>query len=177
MAFTKILVEHPESQADIDRILLAEAGNRFLAGQKLMRYVRSLMGGARKAKVIIQTNAVKASGTVTLSSFVEDDTVTVNGVVFTGKDEPALGTEFETGVSDTSSAAALAAAINAHATLDGMVVASSALGVVTITALQPGEMGNAFTLAISAHGSVSAARMAGGTNGGSEKTHYYGSAS
>ena len=177
MAFSMISIEHPETQYDIERALIADTGNRFQAGQKLMAYVRKLMAGHKQAKVLIGAYAVKATGTVTLASFVANDTVTINGVVLTGKASPAGSAEFACGVSDTADAAALAAVINAHTTLNTMVVATSALGVVTLTAYVPGALGNAVTLAISAHGSVSAARMASGTNGTTEKTHYYGAAS
>ena len=44
------------------------------------------------------------------------------------------------------------------------VLATSALGVITFTAKEPGTMGNLMTLAISAHGSVSTS-VAGGTDG------------
>ena len=172
-----IVITHDELEVDMTRLLIAETGNRFLAGQKLMRYVRSLMGGSKSAKVALSVNAVKASGTITLSAHVANDTTTVNGIVFTCKTSGATGNEYNVGADDTATAVNLAAALNANTTLDGMIVATSALGVVTLTALVPGELGNAITLAISAHGSVSAARMAGGTNGAATATHYYGSAS
>jgi phage tail sheath gpL-like len=89
----------------------------------------------------------------------------------------ATGNQYNVGGSDAVTADNLAAALNANTTLDGMIVATSGSGVVTLTALLPGELGNAVTLAISANGSVSAARMAGGTNGATERTHYYGSVS
>jgi phage tail sheath gpL-like len=175
---TMITITHGNiSQYDIERLLLAETNNRFAAGHKLMSFVRSLMSGNRPAKVQIGAGAVQATGTVTLVSFVANDTVTINGVVLTGKASPATEAEFACGVSDTADAAALAAAINVHSTLSLILSATSALGVVTITALKPGLLGNCVTLAISAHGSVSAARMASGTDGVTEKTHYYGHAS
>jgi phage tail sheath gpL-like len=89
----------------------------------------------------------------------------------------ATGNQYNVGADDTATAANLATALNANTTLDGMIVATSALGVVTLTALIPGELGNAVTLAISANGSVSAARMSGGTNGDTETSHNFGSAS
>jgi len=175
--FSLISIVHNEPEVDMKQLIQAPTGDRALLGTRLMQYVRSLMGGARSAALHIKVNAVKATGTVTLASFVADDTVTINGVVLTGKASPAGEAQFAVGVSDTADAAALAAAINAHSTLSLMVVASSALGVVTLTAILPGYLGNAVTLAISAHGSVSAARMAGGTNGAVQTSHYFGVAS
>lgn len=178
MAQSMITITHgSEAQYDLERLLQAETGNRFQAGQRLMAYVRAIMAGHRNAKVQIGTGAVKASGTITLSSHIATNTVTVNGITFTCVASGATGNQYNVGGDDTATAVNLAAALNANATLDGMIIATSALGVVTLTALFPGEIGNAITLAISANGSVSAARMASGTNGTTEKTHYYGHAS
>lgn len=135
-------------------------------------------------------------GTILLSSFVDADTITINGLVFTGKTTPTAAnpTEFAIGGSDAKTAENLLVAINrckeiyptyfgaallsvsrssatltlnmdrsmtlaasAHATLDNdMVQILCALG---------GQIGNLCTLAISAHGSVSAANLSGGTEG------------
>jgi phage tail sheath gpL-like len=172
-----VIFEHAETEPTMQEILIAQAGDRVQAGKLLMNYVRSLLGGARSGKVITSLNAVKATGTITLSSHVNTNTVTVNGIVFTCVSSGATGNQYNVGADDTETATNLAAALNANATLDGMVVATSALGVVTLTATVPGEIGNALTLAISANGSVSGARMTGGTNGAQQRTNYYGSAS
>lgn len=175
MSQSVILIDHDESSIDMQALLLAETGNRFLAGQKLMSYVRALMGGARSAKVIVGVNAVKASGTVTLASHVATNTVTINGTVFTCVASGATGNQYNVGGSDTLTAAALASAINASTDMAGVVTASAAGAVVTVSAARPGKLGNAVTLAISTNGSVSAARLASGTDGEAEKTHFYGS--
>ena len=65
--------------------------------------------------------------------------------------------------SDTVAAAAVAAAINANATVNKFVFATSALGVVTLTALQPGVASNRFTLVASGTGvTASGALLTGG---------------
>lgn len=175
--YDMIIVSLDETQANNEADLIAETGYVELAGLKLKNFIKMIVSGMRPATVQTKSNAVKATGTITLSSHVETDTVTVNGIAFTCVASGATGNQYNVGADDTATAVALVTALNANTTLDGMIVATSALGVVTVTALIPGELGNAITLAISAHGSVSAARMAGGTNGTSEKTHYYGSAS
>jgi hypothetical protein len=109
----------------------------------------------------------KASGTATLNAVVATNTLTVNGVVFTGVSPgPAVGDQFVIGADDTATAANIAAAINASATAGvlGVVTASSAAAVVTITAVQPGVQGNAITLAGTAvRFVVSGAVLSGGT--------------
>lgn len=175
--YNNIIVAHDETSANDQADLYAETGYKELAGLKLVNFIKRVVSGMGSATVQTKINAVKATGTITLSSHVATDTVTVNGITFTCVASGATGNQYNVGADDTATAVALAAALNANTTLDGMIVATSALGVVTVTALQPGELGNAVTLAISAHGSVSAARMAGGTNGDTETTHYFGSAS
>lgn len=165
-----IVVTQEETSANTQADLIAESGHSMLAGLKLKDFFKRLTSGIRPGSVATKVNAVKATGTVTLTSHVDTNTVTINGVAL------ACGTDYSGGT-DSLKAASLAAAINAHATLGKMVSAESNLTVVTLTALIPGAIGNAVTLAISANGSVSAARMAGGTNGDVERTHYYGSAS
>lgn len=132
---------------------------------KVADYLISIAGGARQGgKMLTATSAVAAKGAVTLSSFAAADTVTVNGVVFTGIASGATGNQFNIGASDTLTAVNLAAVFNASASAKtkNVAAATSAAAVVTFTSLVPGEIGNLMTLAISAHGSVSTA-VAGGT--------------
>ena len=130
-------------------------------------------------------------GTVQLVSFVNADTVTVNGVVFTGKTTPTAGVreEFAIGSSDSVTAQnLLSAVLNSlkkevagisgsvstdtvtfnflgSLTLAASAHATVASKTVVVTCLIPGQIGNLCTLAISAHGSVSAANLASGTEG------------
>lgn len=171
-----ICVTLDETQGNTENDLMAENNLVELAGLKLKTFFRAITSGIRPAVVYTKSNAVKATGTVTLSAHVATDTVTVSGVVLTAVVSGATGPQYNVGGSDAITADNLAAAINENATLSAIVKATSALGVVTLTALMPGALGNAVTLAISAHGTVSAARLAGGTNGTMERTHYYGSA-
>lgn len=175
--FDVIIVAHDETSTNAQADLIAESGAVMLAGLKVKDYFKRITSGMRPATVQTKVNAVKATGTITLSSHVATDTVTINGVTLTAIASGANSSQYNVGVDDTATAANLVATINAHTTLSTMVLATSALGVVTLTALIPGAIGNAVTLAISAHGSVSAARMASGANGDAERTHYYGSAS
>lgn len=172
-----VIISHDETSTNDQRDLIAETGHSMLAGLKLKDYFKRITSGIRPGVVQTKVNAVRASGTITFSSLANNDTITVAGLVLTAKTSGATGDQFNLGADDTAAAANAAAAINANAATDGLVVASSALGVVTVTALVPGELGNLVGLAISAHGSVSGALLTGGTNGDVERTHYYGSAS
>jgi len=69
--------------------------------------------------------------------------------------------------SDTNTAALLAAAINADATLSKVVSATSALGVVTVTALKKGVEGNFIATVLQGTGvTVSGTALTGGVGGG-----------
>jgi len=125
-------------------------------GRMLGRIASGSIPGA--STVVCDTGtsgATAASGTVTLSTASGTVGATINGVAVT---TAASG-------GDTATAAALAAAINAesNALVANHVTATSAAGVVTITARMPGQYGNAITLAASGTGATaSGARLTGG---------------
>jgi hypothetical protein len=107
----------------------------------------------------IGTAAVKASGTATLVNTLTD-TITIGATTLTA------GTDFVVTGTDAQDAAALAAAINAHATLRNQVFAAVDVTVtnrVNITALVAGPSGN--LIALSETGTtitVSGAALSGG---------------
>jgi hypothetical protein len=135
--------------------------------EQVLDELTGLFNGTRVGYVTVFTNGVQATGTITLSSMVATDTVTINGVVFTCVASGATGNQYNVGGTDTITATNLAAAVNAStsAKIANAVRASSATNVVTITAMPAAAIGNLFTLAISAHGSVSGANLTGGTDG------------
>jgi phage tail sheath gpL-like len=142
----------------------------------LANYLEACAGGNAEASIDVQTSAsdpVAASGTITLASCVTD-TVTIGGVTFTGTGSPSTEVEFETDGNDTADAAALAAKINAHSTLSKVVSATSSAGVVTVTCLVKGVVGNFITM--SETGStitLSGAALSGGTGGATTTAKTY----
>lgn len=102
------------------------------------------------------TSATKSSGTVTIASGSGSITATINGV--------AIAITWAT--SDTNSALLLAAAINAstNALVTGIVTATSALGVVTISSVDATKVANAITLTASGTGATASGtgRLTGG---------------
>jgi len=171
-----VVVSLDETAGNVERDLIAETGYSMLAGLKLKDFFKKIISGAHPATVQTKVNAVKATGTITFSGLVADDTFTIAGQTFTAKVSPSGGAQFALGADDTAAAANAVVKINANTTLDGRIVATSALGVITLTALLPGEAANSTAIAISAHGSVSGSGyMSGGTNGATERSHTYGS--
>lgn len=100
----------------------------------------SVVTDGRLVPVLIERQP--ARGIVTITSYanlvaVTPDTITVGATVFTaqsGAVTPGDAT-FRAATGNTETAASLAAQINAHATAGALVKATSALGVVTLTAI------------------------------------------
>jgi len=129
------------------------------------------------ANVVI--SVLKATGTLTATTIVADNTVTVNGNVYTFKVAPLVLGDVALGADDTEAMLNLAAAINTVETSYGNglgevaadVVASAATNVVTVTASEEGVAGNSLTI-VSGQGTIvaSAATLLGGTATGSVST-------
>lgn len=137
------------------------------ATNNFVDFMSSLTGGNQMALCHYKIGAVKSTGTITFVSFVANDTFTLAGITVTAKTSGATGAQFNIGGSptDTTTAAAAAAFINSYASFSGVVTATSALGVVTLSGAVPGTIGNAIGIVISAHGSVSGALMTSGSDG------------
>jgi hypothetical protein len=168
MASVRLVINTPLTATQVAANLRMNGTGSWHNVFRLMDWLRGFAKGTRRGNMLVKVGPVQATGTVTFSSFVADDTVTVNGVVFTGKASPSGAQEFLIGADDTATAVAFAAKINASALahIVSCLSATSALGVVTLTATTPGLEGNNNTIAISAHGSVSGSgRLTSGTDG------------
>lgn len=153
----------------------------YLGGERVAVAVTSGDSAATIATAIASAIGVHSSGTVTCASAQADDTVTVNGVVFTAvTGAVTLGdAEFSIDTSDTAAAASLAAQVNAHATASQYVRGSSSSGVVTFRAVPGGTAPDAYTLA-SSNGTrlaVSGATLSGGGVDSVLPVHAYASSS
>lgn len=142
------------------------------ACRKLVAFLEGAIGGLESCRVDVQTGSsdpVAASGTVTLSyaDIANNDTVTVAGTDLTCVTGTPAGAQFKKQTDATVTAANLAALINSNATTSKYVYATSALGVVTVTALVKHSLGNLVTLATSnATGFVlSGVALTGGAGG------------
>ncbi len=116
---------------------------------------------------------VKASGTVTISSYANlvnttPDTLTIDGVVFTAQAGAATpgSPVFQSATNNAATATSLAAQINAHpATAAKMTAVAGGAGgaVVTLTAVGNGATGNARTLVYTDNHSDVGASVSGAT--------------
>jgi hypothetical protein len=119
--------------------------------ERVKRLIEAGMSGTKTLSTMkVRDAATAATGTITLASCLANTVIKVNGVYFsaiTGTGVVA-NNSFKIGVTDTADAAALAAAINASTStaIAGIVTATSALGVVTLTAVDKGYSSNALTI-------------------------------
>jgi phage tail sheath gpL-like len=143
----------------------------------LSNLFKKLASGAISGSIIAQkaaVAAVRASGTITTiyADLAANDTVTIAGITITCvTGTPSGFTQWKKVTDLATTSANLAAAINGLTTLNIYVSATSAAGVVTITANQAGVVGNLITLAKNAATptglAVSAAALASGAGGAS----------
>jgi phage tail sheath gpL-like len=123
----------------------ATTGKEHESLSKAIALLHGLQSGILSGAVTMAVSAsdpVAASGTVTCASVADADTVTVGKIVLTAKTSPSGAAQWARGVSNTADAAALAACINAHTTLNKLVSATSSGAVVTITTNAKGTIGN-----------------------------------
>lgn len=177
MSTLQIMVNAEEAQAFLVQTLKLETGKPKEQALALSAYFKELATGIKSASVQVSTgasNPVAASGTFTLSSVPENDTVVIGGVTLTAKASPANENEWSQAGTNAADATALATVINAHSVLSLVVSASAASNVVTVTSKVPGLIGN--RIAITETGTsitASGALLTGGTGGGSDTAVTY----
>jgi phage tail sheath gpL-like len=175
-----ITVKSGRSVADLARYIRDTTDPRQEALLLRELFKRLASGDEPGSSFTVQTSAnapVQASGTVTLTyaSIADSDTVTILGSVLTCVTGTPTTAQFKKQTNAATTAANLAAAINAHATLSLLVSAAAASGVVTVTALANGAIGNQGTLATSNSSGfgLSAANLANGAGGAETTTTSY----
>lgn len=181
MSSLVITIKSDKSSTQIVDALLTGVAGAHTAHRRLVNFLEAALGGLENVSTDWQYSSadpVAASQTITLSyaDIANNDTVTVAGSVLTCVTGTPTTAQFKKQTSATVTASNLAAAINAHATISKYVSASSSGGVVTVTCLVKGEIGNLVTLATSnATGFVlGASALASGTGGAtsSSPTNY-----
>lgn len=147
------------------RINTGRTGSPILANEKLVTTIGLVNMIDRLKSGLFDTQTLRAdvtpiaaTGTFTTSGGSGTQTAIINGV--------SIAITWAT--SDTNSAALMAAAINASSNplISGLVTATSALGVVTVTTATLGVMGNAVTTTATGTGfTAGQARLTGGSDG------------
>lgn len=161
---------------------LIDQGDQYQVANSLANLLMGLAGGAYAASMDLQLsegNAAASSGTVTFSGVgAANDTILINGVTLTAVAGAPGANQWQVGGTATASALNLKNAINASASalISQHVSATSALGVVTISAKNKGASGNAITLAegvdANNHMAESGARLSGGSDATANVFHF-----
>lgn len=143
--FVNLQIDVSVNDADRAQAYLnARAGLKPENLENLSAYLAALSGGAHSMDSAILVISNPALATITFTGApTASQTFTINGVTFTAVSSGATGNQFNIGGTPTITATNLAAAINASssAKLINSLRASSAAGVVTLTASIPGFAG------------------------------------
>jgi phage tail sheath gpL-like len=140
-----ILIDSDLSADQFKSVCPMEAGP-IEALQSLENYVVALEGGNQMADVSAKVGAVQATATVTMTgTAANNETMKLCNETLTAKTsgaDPEAG-EFNISATPNTQADSLVLAINSMPELAGLVTAArTGTGVVTITAVIPGVMGN-----------------------------------
>jgi hypothetical protein len=138
----------------------AVPGNNTERANRLANFIEGGLNRCYPQNLDLAVGCAPAVATLTVSSTgpVTTDTVVIANVTLTA------GTDFATSATPATVATNIAAAINANATLNKIVVATHLNAVVTITALVAGVAGNGLAL-VDALTNVAAVAFAGGAEG------------
>lgn len=179
MSFVNILLAVPDSSTTMNSMYLniPAALNQF-SGLGLVNLLSDMVDGAQISYTTVSNGMVQASATITSTgSAVNNETMSLANVTLTAKTSGAVAAngEFNISATPTLQAASIAAAINAVPGLSGLVTATAALGVVTVTTVKPGKAGNGLQMSESLT-NVTVTQFASGSDG-SQVSANYGAAS
>lgn len=165
MSDVRIVVETPLASGDTS-VLLGN-GDVVTGARNFETFFRKIKNGVIPADIKVVNNVVFATGTITSTGSASNgETMTLANVTLTAKTsgaDPTAG-EFDISATPTTQAANIALAINSDTDFAGIVTAKSALGVVTVTSVVPGLIGNGLDLTESLT-NVTVAAFSGGNEG------------
>lgn len=143
------------------------APGKLVALNNFIAYLGGLSGGAIPgASLAFQVGAVQAAGTITSTgTATAAQTMTLLNVTLTARASNPAANEFVVSATPAVQAANIAAAINASASFAGKVTASALEGVVTVTSVVPGSVGNGLQIVNVNLGNVTVGAFANGADG------------
>jgi hypothetical protein len=142
MSLQLLKITSNNTTAQIEKIINLQQGSQACL-QSYENYFAGINGGTDRALINVAVGGVQATATMTSTGIATATEIfTIANVVFTARASGATGNEFNVSAVVATQAANIAAAVNASASLTGIVTATSSLGVVTFTAYYPGIAGN-----------------------------------
>lgn len=167
MSFVKLLMAVPDSSTTMSHELQINVPANQFDVEALDKLIGSMIDGAQLSYTKLSTGSIQATATITSTgSAVNNETMLLANVTLTAKTSGAVAANGEFNISGTvaTQAANIAAAINAVPGLSGICQATSTLGVVTVTAVQPGKSGNGLQIS-EALTNVTVTQFASGSDG------------
>jgi len=164
----RIVLEVPETTAQFLSYCSLANDAALPSLVQLRNYLDAVIAGTKSANLSIVTDAVKATATITSTgTAANNETMTLCNQTITAKTSGAVAADGQFNISATpaTQAASIAAAINAMSSLVGKVSATSSEGVVTVTSLVPGLVGNALQIVDVNLANVAVAAFSGGADG------------
>jgi len=145
IAHIAVAYDSTESAATVAGRIARPAADASPAIQRCSAELAGVAGGLRRAavSVVVETgDETKPSATITVggANLTADDTIAIGPVTLTWKASPSGEDQVAFVNTAATDATALAAAINAHSDLSGMVTAAAASAVVTVTGALPGNV-------------------------------------
>lgn len=168
MSLQRLVIDTGSLSADGFKSVCDLSPGQLPALQNLENYIGAISGGNQMASIAIKVGAVQAAGSLTVAAGGSTATqaCTICNVTLTARASNPAANEFVVSATAATQAANMAAAINASADLAGKVVATvPSGGIVLITSLVPGLMGNGLQLSAGNLGNVTLAAFADGTDG------------
>ena len=168
MSLQRLVINTGSLSADGFKSVCDLSPGQLPALQNLENYLGALSGGNQMASIEVKVGAVKATATITSTGTATDaQTMKLANQTLTAKTSGAVPADGEFNISGTvgTQATNIAAAINAMPELSGIVTAQASLGVVTVTAVVPGLLGNGLECADVDLGNVTVAGFANGSDG------------
>jgi len=164
-----ITINSPDTTATINQRLNQRRSDRGGNFAKLESYINGCKGNIFPTlPAAITTGSVASTATITFAGQpTNNQTITINGVVFTAKTSGATGDEFNIGSNYAETMINLVNAIKASTTSGIEKLSVSFTGfVITLTSALAGTLGNALTLAKTlTNVTISGATFTGGVDG------------
>lgn len=166
-----ITISTPQSAADMTNRYLLASSNPWNESIALSQLFKRIADGLTPASFNVQYSSaapVRATNTLTLvyASISNLDTCVIAGTTLTCvTGVPANESQFRKITDLATTAQNLVNCINAHSVLSTLMVASRVNGVVTLTLLTPGAIGNQATLVGSTGMTAGSANFANGAGG------------
>lgn len=167
MSLQRLIIDAPES-ADQFKSICDLSPDKHQGAINLGNYIDSLPAGVRSANIKAQVGAVQATATITSTGTAgNDETMKLANQTLTAKTssaDPEAG-EFDISATPATQAANIALAINSMPELAGIVTAEANAGVVTVTSVVPGLVGNGLECADVDLANVTVSGFSSGSDG------------